>query len=183
MTAPDDGATPPRGSRLQILVLLLVSGVLIATVLAVLVHFVTREASNPTGLAITSTSAPALEPPTTPSAAEREPDESRPRFTFFSAQTEVHCPPGGEGPDLRVSWETANAEQVWFAVGDEDSLDEDFVPVPANGTQEDLPAPLPFPCGEREYVDYTMTIAGPGGEQATETFRVIDLNWAGGENH
>ena len=183
MTSEDAGPARPGGSRAQIVALLIVSGALIAAVLAVLVHFVTRGAADPNGLDMTaSTNAAVLEPPT-PSPTGPTPDQPGPRFTFFSAETEVHCPPGGDGPELRVSWETADAAQVWFAVGDEDTLDEDFVPVAANGTQADLPDPNPFPCGQREYVDYTMMLEGPNGERATETFRVIDLNWAGGENH
>jgi hypothetical protein len=180
---PGEGAAAPAApasNRTQIIVLSVVSSVLILGVLALLIHFVTRdEAPTSGGLAIVNGTATAPPSPTTPDEDIEPPaqDDAAPRFTFFSAQTEVSCPPGGDEPEISFSWETANAVEVWFTPGDQDAVEADHAQVPLAGTQADLPEQHLFPCAQVEYVDYTLTLIGPGSERVSETFRVIDLNW------
>jgi hypothetical protein len=170
------GAVGPASNRTQIIVLAIVSSVLILGVLALLIHFLTRGNPAGTGLEVVGT----FDPPAVPTATsspDAVADDAAARFTFFTAQTEVQCPPGGEGIGVQFSWESESALEAWFAIGDEDALDDDFMAVPLSGDQDDLAERPVFPCGQREYQDYTLKLVGSDGAQATETFRVIDLNW------
>jgi hypothetical protein len=185
MTTQQQGDPPSTGApnRIPIIVLSVVSSALLLTVLGLLFHFVQRGATAPpTGLQTTGP----VEPVSTPSShatgnAEAPPaDDAAAHFAFVSAETEVQCPAGGDKPEIRFSWETEHAAEVWYTVGDRDAIDAAYQQVPLSGSQDDLTDEHLFPCGHREYEDYTLTLLGADGERVSETFRVIDLNWNGG---
>jgi hypothetical protein len=166
-----------ESNRTPIIVLSVVGGVLIAAVIAVLVVFASRiggEAPLATLGPPVQTGLPVPSPTGTPTP---DPQGSAPRFTFFTAQTEVQCAPDGVEPPIELTWETANAVQVWYTAGDADAVDAAYLQVPLNGSQADLTDEHLFPCAQDEYQDYTVTLLGANGEHVSEHFTVTDLNW------
>lgn len=191
MTTEPMNVTPPPGatggaSRTPVIVLSIVGGVLLLTVVALLFLFIGRGMGGPTagettGPLIPSASAtPSATPTPTQTTAAPPPEDTTPRFTFFSALTEVRCPNSGDKPEIQVAWETAYAVQVWYTAGDDDAVDDAYMQVPLAGTQNDLTDEHLFPCAHREFEDYTITLLGPGGEHVSKTWRVTDLNWNSG---
>lgn len=101
-------------------------------------------------------------------------------FGFFSAETEVQCPPDGAGPSIQFAWETIGATEVWFTPQDADAVEEGTLQLPLSGSQDDLAQPILFPCTIQQRQEYTVTLLGEGGEHVSEHFTVTDLNWNDG---
>ncbi len=158
----DPAPTPTRSSRTPIIVLSIVGSVLIAAVITILVVFASRiggEAPLATLAPPVQTNA-ALPSPTASAPPDEQPEATAPRFTFFTATTEVQCPPDGDKPEVEFSWETTGAVEVWYTAKDEDAVDDRYLQVPLNGSQADLTDEHLFPCAHDEFQDYTVTTAG-----------------------
>jgi len=110
------------------------------------------------------------------------PGDATPRFTDFTAVTEVRCPKSGKKRQIEFTWETAHAVEVWYTTGDDDAIEDGFTQVPLSGSQRDLSDQPLFPCGHRESQDYTLTLLGENGEHVSTRWTVVDLNWKGGDD-
>ena len=181
---PPPGGATGKTNRTALIVLSVVGGLLLLTVIALLFLFIGRGLNGtPTGSETTGPLTTGSPTPTPTQIVQEEAppaEDSTPRFTFFSAVTEVQCPNSGDKPEIQFSWETAHAVEVWYTSGDEDAIDDAYMQVPLNGNQSDLTDEHLFPCAHREYEDYTVTLLGENGEHVSETFRVTDLNWNSG---
>ena len=173
---------PPAASgptRLTV-VLLIVGGVLLATIAVLVTLLLTRgtavpgTADSPGPLVSDSPSpdAPGEDPP---------PEDTSPRFTRFTAETEVECDPTGEQekPEIRFSWTSENAVEAWYTPSDEDAYDDQYMRVPVNGSDDDLTDEHLFPCNHDEFLDVTITLIGPDGEHVSHHVVFRDVNWGG----
>lgn len=182
------GALPadPKKSNTLIITLVTVGGVLLLAVVALAFLLIGRGLGPGSTDAAASPSPSETQTPTpTPSESESqdqpaaEPENTSPRFTNFTALTQVQCPNEGDKPEIMVSWSTANAVEVWYTSGNEDAKDDNYMQVPLTGSQNDFTDEHLFPCAHRGTQDYTITLVGPGGEHVSEHWTVTDLNWQG----
>lgn len=181
--APNGGNAKPRA---LILTLSIVGGVLLLAVVALVFLLIGRGTANDIVAEPTATPASAAPTPT-PSATEVAPpppadeaaEDTSPRFTSFDAVIEVQCPADGDKPEIRFSWTTANAVEVWYTSGHEDAVADAYMQVPLSGSQADLTDEHLFPCNHRGTQDYTLTLVGDNGEHVSQYWTVTDLNWQG----
>ena len=184
---PTQPAGGPKSNRTMFIVLLALGGALLLAVVAVLFLLLGRGfAGEPTAgvtatptPSATATASPTPEPTQT-QAAPPPAEDSTPRFTSFSAVTEVQCPNSGDKPEIQFSWSTANAVEVWYTSGHEDAVDDNYMQVPLSGSQNDLTDEHLFECAHRETGDYTLTLVGENGEHVSQYWTVTDLNWNSG---
>ena len=181
---PPAPGTPGKRNN-TVIILAIAGGVLLLVVVALLFLMLGRglgAGDNATVLSSpTPTASPTISPSPTQDAAEPqpEPEDTTPRFTSFSAQTEVQCPSDGEKPEITFSWDTAYATEVWYTSGHEDAKDDNYMQVPLSGNQDNLTDEHLFPCAHRGTQDYTLTLLGDDGSHVSQHWTVTDLNWQG----
>ena len=185
-------ATPKAGpSRLMMIVVIAVSGVLLLTVVALVFLLIGQNVDDADNASATST--PTLTesatPTTTatataPNEVEQESDAPAPdtstRFTSFNAPTTVMCDNGDEDnqppkPEIQVSWSSANAVQAWYTSSNEDAVDDQYMQIPLSGDQGDLTDEHLFPCFHDQTADYTITLLGPNGEHVSKHWTVTNI--------
>jgi hypothetical protein len=186
---PTQPAGGPKPNRTLIVVLSAAGGVLLLAVVALLFLLLGRGmAGEPTAgdtatpiPSPTTTASPSATPvPTQTQAAPPPAEDTTPRFTSFSAVTEVQCPNSGDKPEIQFSWSTAYAVEVWYTSGHEDAVDDNYMQVPLSGSQNDLTDEHLFECAHRETGEYTLTLVGENGEHVSQYWTVTDLNWNSG---
>ncbi len=182
-----DPPSSPKKRNTLVIALASTGGVLLLAVVALAFLLIGRglgggadAAASPSPQdAPSQTPSPTPTPSATPEQAAPQPVDRSPRFTEFTAQTEVQCPNEGDKPEIMVSWSTANAVEVWYTSGDDDAKDDNYMQVPLTGSQANFTDEHLFPCAHRGTQDYTITLVGPGGEHVSEHWTVTDLNWQG----
>lgn len=185
-TTPIPVPPAPRKVNSTVIILAIAGGVLLLVVVALLFLMLGRGLGAGDNATVQGSATPSPAPSTSPSASQDaeepapEPEDTTPRFTSFTAQTEVQCPADGEKPEITFSWETAYATEVWYTSGHEDAKDDNYMQVPLSGNQNDLTDEHLFPCNHRQSEDYTVTLVGEDGSHVSEYFTVTDLNWNSG---
>jgi hypothetical protein len=184
---PTQPAGAPKSNRKLIIALSIVGGALLLSVVAVLFLLLGRGLAGEPTAGVTGTPSPtatasasATPEPTQTEAAPPPTEDTTPRFTSFSAVTEVQCPNSGDKPEIQFSWSTANAVEVWYTSGHEDAVDDNYMQVPLSGSQDDLTDEHLFECAHRETGEYTLTLVGKNGEHVSQYWTVVDLNWNSG---
>lgn len=166
----------PASQRRPFVIVFVIAAALMLAVIALLVAFLNRAHDQSVQVRQDgSTSAGRDAPPASPAA-----DPRGPRFTFFTATTEVQCSVDGTLQPISFQWATENAVEVWYTPTDEDAVDAGYLLVPLEGDQDDIPEQF-FPCGLTEFEDHTVTLVGANGEHVSERFTVTDINWNDGE--
>lgn len=169
---------PVKKSNALLITLGSIGGVLLLAVVALTFLLIGRGSSEQVQVAASDSPTPS--PTTSETVAPEpapEPEDTTPRFTNFSALTEVTCPQEGDKPEIMVSWDTAFAVEVWYTSGHEDAKDDDYMQVPLSGSQADFTDEHLFPCNHRETSEYTITLVGPNDERVSEFWTVTDLAW------
>lgn len=176
----------PRKTSGGIIALIVIGGLLLLAVVAVLFLLLGRSLGGADNAGVVTGASPtpaaSASPSATPTAAAPAPapvEDTTPRFTSFNAQTEVACPQDGDKPEIQFNWQTAHATQVWYTSGKEDAIDDNYMQVPLNGSQDDLTDEHLFPCNHRSAQTYTVTLLGDDGSHVSEQFKVTDTNWTG----
>jgi flagellar basal body-associated protein FliL len=180
-TVPAPGKKPSP----LLITLIAVGGVLLLTVVALLALLLGRGLNAQPTADATPTPTPSATTtpsPTPPGEAAPPPpaEDSTPRFTSFTAVTQVECPNSGDKPEIQFNWATANATQVWYTSGHEDAVDDNYMQVPLAGSQADLTDEHLFPCAHRQTADYTLTLVGTDGSRVNQFWTIVDLNWGQG---
>ncbi len=176
-TAP----SAPRKASGGLIALIVIGGLLLLAVVAVLFLLLGRNLGGGNDGTVTSATATpsAVAPSPSATEAQQPAEDTTPRFTSFNAVTEVACPQDGEKPEIQFNWTTAHATQVWYTSGKEDAIDDNYMQVPLNGSQNDLTDEHLFPCNHRSAQTYTVTLLGDDGQHVSQQFTVTDTNWTG----
>lgn len=179
---------PTARSNRILIVLSIAGGVLLLAVVALVFLLIGRGTGTvqTSGVVTTATPTPSASlspsPTQTAAAPAPAPENTTPRFTSFTAVTEVQCPNSGDKPEIQFSWQTAHAVEVWYTSGDDDAIDDNYMQVPLNGDQSDLTDEHLFPCAHRGSQDYTLTLLGENGEHVSQRWTIVDLNWQSGDD-
>jgi hypothetical protein len=184
--APQPG--PPAPRRRGVVAVFVILCVLVVAAIVVLVVVLASRGSvaQPGALATPSISPTASAPPP-PAPTATVPPAPAPTFTSLrAAAMQQDCFRGGHGhgghgpgkhgddtatPSIRVSWQTANASEVWVAKGPGDAAGARGVKLPTSGDQGDFPSPVTYDCTERSET-FTMTLVGADGQHVSRSWTV-----------
>jgi hypothetical protein len=176
------GTVGPRKPSPLLITLIVIGGILLLTVVALLFLLLGRNLGGVDNVGVSTTATPtpsAVSPSPSATEAQQPVEDTTPRFTSFNAVTEVACPQDGTKPEIQFNWTTAHATQVWYTSGKEDAIDDNYMQVPLNGSQNDLTDEHLFPCNHRSAQTYTVTLLGDDGTHVSQQFTVTDTNWTG----
>ncbi|MFZ2964950.1 MAG: hypothetical protein WA006_09735 [Rhodoglobus sp.] len=172
-----------RKSRRLILILGIIGGALLLGVIILLVLLLTRGAGNPGGdgtatptpsatATATPTPTPSVTPTPTPTptatAAPPPPPDTSTKVDAFSGTNQIFCNTQAPNPPsyvLSFSWQTSNADQIYFGVATNDAQAGalfDNLP-PSGNSQDDFPYAVEFPCPSQSQI-YTLTAVGDSGK-------------------
>lgn len=195
--APNPGDGRRDRSRILIIVLSIVGGVLLIGVVILLTLLFSGGLGGPKAdpLNDVSSSPSASETPSeTPSASPSErpsaspsasptaapppppPQETGPRFKTLNYPSSQSCSAGGPSfpatrPTFTVSWSTAGADEAWFVNGTDDAADSGYMQIPLNGNQGDFPYEQIVDCSDGSNT-YTITLVGPDGKHVSRSWTV-----------
>jgi hypothetical protein len=190
--APQPQYEPPAPRRAGVIAAFVILSVLVVAAIVVLVVvLVSRSASiSPLAAATSSASSsttqipPAPKPTTVPapSFTSLQPDAQE-QDCFRGGDHRGRGPGkhgggnrggrGGANPTITVSWQTANADQVWIAEGSGDAVDSHGMRLAAAGNEGDFPNQLTFDCTQRSE-SFTMTLVGYDGAHVSRSWTVVN---------
>jgi hypothetical protein len=186
---------PPPPRRTGFVAAFVILSVLVVGAVIVLVVVLTSRANPAAPVALNTSS---VTPTGTSHPASPKPATVAPAATFTSLKTdeqEQDCLVGGSGegngkgnghghgrgpgkhsgvsPSIRVSWQTANASEVWIAPGTADAADSSGVQLPPDGNEGDFPSPVTFDCSKGSET-FTITAVGADGAHVSRSWTVAN---------
>jgi hypothetical protein len=127
------------------------------------------------------TPSPTPTPTPTPDSAPPPPSNTTKINSFSVSNTTVLCNTQSPNPSsqyISFSWDTSNADTVYFGVNTNDASQGAFFDnLPQDGnSQNDFPAgynDFEYPCPS-EQTKYTLTVVGPGGAKVSKSVTVTN---------
>jgi hypothetical protein len=163
---------PPRPSRAPLVAFIIVAVLVVAAAGLLAYILISRGGVAPSA----ATTPPPSTTTSTTSSSPAPPPPPPGEFTSFAAPDTQRCDSHGKGhksTELEVSWSTANATEVWIAVGTEDAVSAGTEQVPLAGNQDSLPVPLELDCASRTST-FTLTLVGDDGGHVSKTWTVTN---------